>query len=86
MRDDIPTKTPMFINTHALGRNMRNIDIDEFRPERHLLPTKGEGEQKRVEISHEPDFKILPFSVGKWKCHGAPLGVVVVLVALATHQ
>ncbi|WOK97895.1 Cytochrome P450 [Canna indica] len=45
MKDDIPTKTPVFINTHALGRNTHNTDIDEFRPEWHLLPTKGEGKQ-----------------------------------------
>ena len=38
----------------------------------------------RVEISHGPDFKILPFSAGKRKCPGAPLGVIFVLLALAT--
>lgn len=76
---DIPAKTRVFINTHALGRNTRVwADVDEFQPERHL-PEDGQ----RVEISHGPDFKILPFSAGKRKCPGAPLGVVMVLMALA---
>ncbi|WOL00757.1 hypothetical protein Cni_G09470 [Canna indica] len=78
----IPTKTPVFINTHTLVRYTRN----KFRSEWHLLPRKGEGEQQRVEISHRLDFKILPFSAGKRKCPGAPLGMVMVMVALATHQ
>ncbi|KAF9625255.1 hypothetical protein IFM89_020841 [Coptis chinensis] len=77
----IPAKTRVFINTHALGRNKKiwNDDIDVFRPERHEV-TDG----SRVEISHGLDFKILPFSAGKRKCPGAPLGLVFVLMALAT--
>ncbi|KAM3211328.1 hypothetical protein ACQJBY_064859 [Aegilops geniculata] len=76
---DIPAQTRIFINTHALGRNPRIWDdVDEFRPERHLPADGG-----RVEISHLPDFKILPFSAGKRKCPGAPLGVILVLMALA---
>nr|AXS75226.1 cytochrome P450 703 [Brahea dulcis] len=77
---DIPAKTRVFINTHALGRNTRIwSDVDEFRPERHLPEDDGQ----RVEISHGPDFKILPFGAGKRKCPGAPLGVAMVLMALA---
>lgn len=76
----IPAKTQVFINTHGLGRNTKIWDdIDEFRPERHW-PVDGSG---RVEISHGADYKILPFSAGKRKCPGAPLGVTMVLVALA---
>ncbi|CAN6453418.1 unnamed protein product [Victoria cruziana] len=77
---DIPAGTRVFINTHALGRNT-NLwdDVEEFRPERHL-PAHDGG---RVEISHGSDFKILPFSAGKRKCPGAPLGVCMVLLALA---
>ncbi|KAG2320356.1 hypothetical protein Bca52824_013569 [Brassica carinata] len=77
----IPAKTRVFINTHGLGRNTSiwTTDIDEFRPERHL-PVDGSG---RVEISHGPDYKILPFSAGKRKCPGAPLGVTMMLMALA---
>nr|VDD41307.1 unnamed protein product [Brassica oleracea] len=77
----IPAKTRVFINTHGLGRNTSvwTTDIDEFRPERHW-PVDGSG---RVEISHGPDYKILPFSAGKRKCPGAPLGVTMVLMALA---
>uniref|UniRef100_A0A7N0UHT1 Cytochrome P450 n=1 Tax=Kalanchoe fedtschenkoi TaxID=63787 RepID=A0A7N0UHT1_KALFE len=77
---DIPAKTRVFINTHGLGRN-RAIwdDVDNFRPERHW-PGDNCG---RVEISHGADFKILPFSAGKRKCPGAPLGTTMVLVALA---
>ncbi|KAK3036054.1 hypothetical protein RJ639_029807 [Escallonia herrerae] len=75
----IPSKTRVFINTHGLGRNTAIWnDIDEFRPERHW-PADG----SRVEISHGADFKILPFSAGKRKCPGAPLGVTLVLMALA---
>ncbi|XP_043688547.1 cytochrome P450 703A2 [Telopea speciosissima] len=75
----IPAKTRVFINTHALGRNTRIWDdVEEFRPERHLSV-----DGSRVEISHGNDFKILPFSAGKRKCPGAPLGVVFVLMALA---
>ncbi|KAM7508561.1 hypothetical protein LguiA_019014 [Lonicera macranthoides] len=75
----IPAKTRVFINTHGLGRNTGIWDnIDEFRPERHM-PADG----SRVEISHGADFKILPFSAGKRKCPGAPLGVTLVLMALA---
>ncbi|KAL5977140.1 hypothetical protein ACLOJK_021482 [Asimina triloba] len=75
----IPARSRIFINTHALGRNTRVWeDVDEFRPERHM-PSDG----SRVEISHGPDFRILPFSAGKRKCPGAPLGVVLVLMALA---
>ncbi|KAK7317815.1 hypothetical protein RJT34_02369 [Clitoria ternatea] len=75
----IPAKTRVFINTHALGRNTKIWDnVGEFRPERHW-PNNG----ARVEISHGVDFKILPFSAGKRKCPGAPLGVTLVLMALA---
>ncbi|CAI0424899.1 unnamed protein product [Linum tenue] len=75
----IPAQTRVFINTHALGRNRKIwADVDEFRPERHW-PADG----SRVEISHGADFKILPFSAGKRKCPGAPLGVTLVLMALA---
>ncbi|KAG5579350.1 hypothetical protein H5410_049977 [Solanum commersonii] len=88
----IPAKTRVFINTHGLGRNTKIWDnIDEFRPERHLPPNDDEKNMimttscssSRVEISHGPDFKILPFSAGKRKCPGAPLGVKLVLMALA---
>ncbi|XP_031263346.1 cytochrome P450 703A2-like [Pistacia vera] len=75
----IPAKTRVFINTHGLGRNTKIwTNIEEFRPERHWL-----GDGSRVEISHGADFKILPFSAGKRKCPGAPLGVTLVLMALA---
>nr|XP_027108709.1 cytochrome P450 703A2-like [Coffea arabica] len=75
----IPAKTRVFINTHGLGRNTKIWDdVEEFRPERHLT-----GDGSRVEISHGSDFKILPFSAGKRKCPGAPLGVTLVLMALA---
>ncbi|KAK1258185.1 Flavonoid 3'-monooxygenase [Acorus gramineus] len=76
----IPAHTRVFINTHGLGRNPHVwADVEEFRPERHL-PVNGPG---RVEISHGADFKILPFSAGKRRCPGAPLGVVFVLMGLA---
>ncbi|KAL2456985.1 Cytochrome [Abeliophyllum distichum] len=75
----IPKKTRVFINTYALGRNTKIWDnVGEFRPERHLS-----ADGSRVEISHGADFKILPFSAGKRKCPGAPLGVTLVLMALA---
>ncbi|CAN4125030.1 unnamed protein product [Withania somnifera] len=82
----IPAKTRVFINTHGLGRNTKIWDnVDEFRPERHLPPNDDDEKNiiNRVEISHGPDFKILPFSAGKRKCPGAPLGVKLVLTALA---
>ncbi|KNA18155.1 hypothetical protein SOVF_073350 [Spinacia oleracea] len=76
---DIPAGTRVFINTHGLGRNPTVWDnIEEFYPERHW-PLDG----SRVEISHGSDFKILPFSAGKRRCPGAPLGVVFVLMGLA---
>ncbi|KAM6600199.1 hypothetical protein CsatA_019808 [Cannabis sativa] len=76
---EIPAKTRVFINTHGLGRNTKLWDnVEEFRPERHWL-----GDGSRVEISHGADFKILPFSAGKRKCPGAPLGVTLVLMGLA---
>lgn len=88
----IPAKTRVFINTHGLGRNP-NLwdDVEEFRPERHLPPPPvpsaadvlHNSNSFRVEISHGTDFKILPFSAGKRKCPGAPLGVTLVLMALA---
>ncbi|GER48679.1 cytochrome P450 family protein [Striga asiatica] len=75
----IPKRTRVFINTHGLGRNTKIWDrVDVFEPERHLL-----ADGSRVEISHGSDFKILPFSAGKRKCPGAPLGVTLVLMALA---
>ncbi|PON36484.1 Cytochrome P450, E-class, group I [Parasponia andersonii] len=75
----IPAKTRVFINTHGLGRNTKIwANVEEFRPERHWL-----ADGSRVEISHGADFKILPFSAGKRKCPGAPLGVTLVLMALA---
>ncbi|XP_058189572.1 cytochrome P450 703A2 [Rhododendron vialii] len=75
----IPVKTRVFINTHGLGRNTALWDdVREFRPERHFS-----ADGSRVEISHGADFKILPFSAGKRKCPGAPLGVAFVLMALA---
>nr|AJO67233.1 flavonoid 3' hydroxylase-like protein [Ginkgo biloba] len=77
---DIPDKTRIFINTYALGRNSKLWDrIEEFYPERHM-PRDADT---RVEISHGVDFRILPFSAGKRKCPGAPLGVCFVLLALA---
>jgi cytochrome P450 len=75
----IPAKTRVFINTHGLGRNTKIWDdVEDFRLERHWLANGS-----RVEISHGADFKILPFSAGKRKCPGAPLGVTLVLMALA---
>lgn len=75
----IPAGTRVFINTHGLGRNAGVWDdVEEFRPERHILL-----DGSRVEISHGADFKILPFSAGKRKCPGGPLGVTLVLMALA---
>ncbi|CAI9292080.1 unnamed protein product [Lactuca saligna] len=75
----IPAKTRVFINTHGLGRNtLIWDDVNVFRPERHLT-----SDGSRVEISHGDDFKILPFSAGKRKCPGAPLGVTFVLMGLA---
>ncbi|KAL0428724.1 UNVERIFIED_CONTAM: cytochrome [Sesamum radiatum] len=75
----IPKNTRVFINTHGLGRNTKIWDnVEEFKPERHW-PHDG----SRVEISHGADFKILPFSAGKRKCPGAPLGITLVLMALA---
>ncbi|XP_030540913.2 cytochrome P450 703A2 [Rhodamnia argentea] len=75
----IPARTRVFVNTHGLGRNPDVWDdVEDFRPERHW-PEDG----SRVEISHGPDFKILPFSAGKRKCPGAPLGTTLVLMALA---
>ncbi|URE29113.1 Cytochrome P450 [Musa troglodytarum] len=72
---DIPAKTRVFINTYALGRNRRVWDdVDAFRPERHLPPEGSGG----------ADFRILPFSAGKRRCPGARLGVIMVLMALAT--
>uniref|UniRef100_A0A803M4S8 Cytochrome P450 n=1 Tax=Chenopodium quinoa TaxID=63459 RepID=A0A803M4S8_CHEQI len=76
---DIPEGTRVFINTHGLGRNPMVWDnIEEFYPERHWSL-----DGSRVEISHGSDFKILPFSAGKRRCPGAPLGVVFVLMGLA---
>lgn len=75
----IPERTRVFINTHGLGRNTDIWDdVEEFKPERHWP-----ADESRVEISHGADFKILPFSAGKRKCPGAPLGVTLVLTALA---
>ncbi|KAJ8444701.1 hypothetical protein Cgig2_030375 [Carnegiea gigantea] len=77
----IPAGTRVFINTHGLGRNPTvwgRDDIEDFYPERHW-PSDG----ARVEISHGSDFKILPFSAGKRRCPGAPLGLVFVLLGLA---
>ncbi|XWS46241.1 hypothetical protein CRYUN_Cryun14cG0047600 [Craigia yunnanensis] len=75
----VPAMTRVFINTHGLGRNTKIWDdVEVFRPERHWL-----ADGTRVEISHGADFKILPFSAGKRKCPGAPLGVTLVLMALA---
>lgn len=84
----IPKGTRVFINTHALGRNTSLWDnVEEFRPERHSTLDSsyqvGGSGSGRVEISHGADFKILPFSAGKRKCPGAPLGVTLVLMALA---
>ncbi|KAL9683839.1 hypothetical protein QQ045_021266 [Rhodiola kirilowii] len=76
---DIPAKTRVFINTHGLGRNRAVwADVDDFCPDRHWP-----GDGSRVEISHGADFKMLPFSAGKRKCPGSPLGTTMVLMALA---
>lgn len=79
-RYTVSSRTRVFINTHALGRNPHvwGDDADEFRPERH---EKGKG---KVEISHGDDFVILPFGAGRRRCPGAPLGVVMVLLGLGT--
>ncbi|KAJ8534826.1 hypothetical protein K7X08_016554 [Anisodus acutangulus] len=61
------------------GRMVSESDLIHLKPERHL----PNDDITRVEISHGPDFKILPFSAGKRKCSGAPLGVKLVLMALA---
>ncbi|KAK8969764.1 Flavonoid 3'-monooxygenase [Platanthera guangdongensis] len=78
-RYTLPPRTRVFINTHGLGRNPHvwGSDADDFRPERHERRSK-------VEISHGDDFVILPFGAGRRRCPGAPLGVVMVLLALAT--
>lgn len=77
---DIPAKTRVFINTHALGRNkvVWGDDAEEFRPERHLR-TDGE----RVEVLRKGELEILPFGAGKRKCPGAKVGTTMMLLALA---
>ncbi|KAI3876126.1 hypothetical protein MKX03_018058 [Papaver bracteatum] len=75
----IPEKTTVFINVHAVGRNSRIWDnVDEFRPERHLLE-----DGSRVKISYGGDFRIFPFSAGRRRCPGSSLGVLFVLMGLA---
>ncbi|XP_074573228.1 cytochrome P450 703A2-like [Curcuma longa] len=77
---DIPAKTRVFINAHALGRNKRvwGDNADEFLPERHLL-----ADEVRVEILRKGELEILPFGEGKRKCPGATMGTTMVLLALA---
>ncbi|KAG0499467.1 hypothetical protein HPP92_003706 [Vanilla planifolia] len=77
----LPARTRVFINTHALGRNPHVWgagDLEEFRPERHEKGRGQGGDQPRE------DFAILPFGAGRRRCPGAGLGVVMVLLALAT--
>ncbi|KAG6502918.1 hypothetical protein ZIOFF_035207 [Zingiber officinale] len=78
---DIPAKTRVFINAHALGRNKRvwGDDADEFQPERHLPAADGE----KVEVLRKGELEILPFGAGKRRCPGVTGGMTLVLLALA---
>lgn len=73
-------KICVFINIYGLGWNISVwiIDIEEFRLEWYWF-VDGSG---RVEISYGFDYKILLFSVGKRKCFGVLLGVMMVLMVL----
>lgn len=73
----IPKKTQVFVNTYALGRspNLFGEKVEEFWPDRWM--------ENKVEI-RDDKFRILPFSAGRRRCPGAPLGQCMVLLALAT--
>ncbi|KAH7420637.1 hypothetical protein KP509_13G015200 [Ceratopteris richardii] len=76
----IPQKTQLFVNTYALGRShdIWSERTDEFWPDRWM-----DNQQEKVEIRDEK-LRIIPFSVGRRRCPGAPLGQCMVLLALAT--
>ncbi|KAG6506304.1 cytochrome P450 703A2-like [Zingiber officinale] len=78
---DIPAKTRVFINAHALGRNKRvwGDEADEFQPEKHLPAADGE----KVEVLRKGELEILPFGAGKRRCPGVTGGMTLVLLALA---
>ncbi|MCO5558536.1 hypothetical protein L7F22_012121 [Adiantum nelumboides] len=73
----IPKKTQLFVNTYALGRSpdLWTDKVEQFWPDRWI--------EEQVEIRDEK-FRILPFSAGRRRCPGAPLGQCMVLLALAT--
>jgi cytochrome P450 len=76
----VPKGTEVLINVYALGRDKRiwsgSEPVDEFVPERWM-------DDDKVEIRDDA-LRILPFSLGRRKCPGAPLGQCMVLLALAS--
>ena len=73
----VPKNTQVLVNVYALGRNPHiwSEKLYEFWPDRWM--------EDKVDFRDE-NLRILPFSLGRRKCPGAPLGQSMVLLALAS--
>ncbi|CAI8602195.1 unnamed protein product [Vicia faba] len=77
---DIPTKTRIFTNVWAIGRDPRNWDNPlEFKPERFI---NDEKESNVVEVRGQ-HYKLLPFGSGRRMCPGTSLALNVAHTTLA---
>ncbi|XP_047339075.1 cytochrome P450 93A3-like [Impatiens glandulifera] len=75
----IPTKTRLFVNVWAIGRDPRHwVNPLEFKPERFL----GEEGKKQIDVRGQ-HFELLPFGSGRRGCPGTSLALQVVQTSLA---
>ncbi|CAL4997560.1 unnamed protein product [Urochloa decumbens] len=75
---DIPTKTRVFINTYAMGRDPEVWEKPlEFQPERF------ESDGGEIDLI-DPDFRVLPFGGGRRGCPGYVFALATLQFSLAS--
>lgn len=73
---DIPTKTRVFINAWAIGRDTESWEnAEKFQPGRFLHPA--------VDYNNVRDFRFIPFSAGRRGCPGIAFATRLAELALA---
>ncbi|CAN1824373.1 6,7,8-trihydroxycoumarin synthase [Linum perenne] len=78
----IPSKTVVYVNAWAIGRDLETwgVDSEEFKPER-FMGTKSVVVDNKYMGSLE--FELIPFGGGRRKCPGMHMGIATVELTLA---
>ncbi|XP_045802460.1 cytochrome P450 93A2-like [Trifolium pratense] len=80
---DIPTKTQIFTNIWAIGRDPKNWDNPlEFMPERFLISDENGNESPVVDVRGQ-NYELMPFGSGRRMCPGTSLALNVAHTTLA---